>query len=219
MTQDDRPEDVAALRAFNRVYTNRLGLLNPHLDGSPFTLSEARILYELAHRSAPTAAEIARALHLDRGQISRTLKRFSDRELVEMREDPAHGRQQLLSLTATGRASFDALEGKTQQALSELLTGLPAFRRNASLQLQKRFQQSSRPRRSRPLACAGSSQATLGGSSGGRRYFMRRNMAGTRTMKLWRPGSSLIPPIIRSRPRRCLGCGDGRSNGRFDLSG
>ena len=117
------------MRAFNRVYTNRLGLLNPHLDGSPFTLSEARILYELAHRSAPTAAEIARALHLDRGQISRTLKRFSDRELVEMREDPAHGRQQLLSLTATGRASFDALEGKTQQAVSELLTGLPGFRR------------------------------------------------------------------------------------------
>lgn len=129
MAQDDRPEDVAALRAFNRVYTNKLGLLNPHLDGSPFTLSEARILYELAHRSAPTAAEIGRALHLDRGQISRTLKRFSDRGLLEMRDDPTHGRQQLLSLTAIGRAAFDALEGKTQQAVSELLTGLPGFQR------------------------------------------------------------------------------------------
>ncbi|PZQ94307.1 MAG: MarR family transcriptional regulator [Cereibacter sphaeroides] len=129
MTQDDRPEDVAALRAFNRVYTNRLGLLNPHLDGSPFTLSEARILYELARRSAPTAAEIGRVLHLDRGQISRTLKRFSDRGLVEMRDDPAHGRQQLLSLTAAGQAAFDALEGKTHQAVGELLAELPGFRR------------------------------------------------------------------------------------------
>ncbi|WP_242443494.1 helix-turn-helix domain-containing GNAT family N-acetyltransferase [Sphingobium sp. LB126] len=119
------------MRAFNRVYTNRLGLLNPHLDGSPFTLSEARILYELAHRSAPTAAEIGRALHLDRGQISRTLKRFSDRGLVEMRDDPTHGRQQLLSLTASGQASFGALEGKTQQAVSELLARLPGFRRRS----------------------------------------------------------------------------------------
>ena len=131
MAQDDQSQDVAALRAFNRVYTNRLGLLNPHLDGSPFTLSEARILYELAHRSAPTAAEIGRALHLDRGQISRTLKRFSDRGLIEMRDDPTHGRQQLLSLTATGQASFDALDGKTQQAVSELLAGLPGFRRRS----------------------------------------------------------------------------------------
>ncbi|MAM38948.1 MAG: hypothetical protein CL949_10705 [Erythrobacter sp.] len=81
MAQDEHAQDIAALRGFNRAYTNRLGLLNPHLDGSPFTLSEARILYELARRSAPTAAEIGRALHLDRGQISRTLKRFSDRGL------------------------------------------------------------------------------------------------------------------------------------------
>ncbi|WP_278984197.1 bifunctional helix-turn-helix transcriptional regulator/GNAT family N-acetyltransferase [Sphingobium yanoikuyae] len=129
MARDDQSQDAAALRAFNRVYTNRLGLLNPHLDGSPFTLSEARILYELAHRSAPTAAEIGRALHLDRGQISRTLKRFSDRGLVEMRDDPKHGRQQLISLTADGQAAFDALEGKTRHAVSELLAGLPRFRR------------------------------------------------------------------------------------------
>lgn len=120
MAQDEHAQDIAALRGFNRAYTNRLGLLNPHLDGSPFTLSEARILYELARRSAPTAAEIGRALHLDRGQISRTLKRFSDRGLVEIRDNPAHGRQQLLSLTATGHASFDALDRKTQQAVSEL---------------------------------------------------------------------------------------------------
>lgn len=129
MAQQDRAYEIAALRAFNRAYTNKLGLLNPHLDGSPFTLSEARILYELAHRSAPTAAEIARALHLDRGQISRTLKRFSERGFVETRNDPRHGRHQLLFLTAAGRAAFEALEANTRQAVDNLLTTLPSFRR------------------------------------------------------------------------------------------
>lgn len=129
MAQEDRAYEIAALRAFNRAYTNRLGLLNPHLDGSPFTLSEARILYELANRSAPTAAEIARALHLDRGQISRTLKRFSDRGVVETRDDPRHGRHQLLFLTAAGHAAFEALEANTRQAVDHLLTALPNFRR------------------------------------------------------------------------------------------
>ena len=122
-------QDIATLRAFNRVYTNRLGLLNPRLDNSPFTLSEARILYELAHRCDPTAAEIARALDLDRAQISRTLKRFSERGLVETRDDPEHGRHQLLSLTDAGRAAFAALERNTREAIGALLDSLPPSRR------------------------------------------------------------------------------------------
>lgn len=129
MPTADREREIAALRAFNRVYTNRLGLLNPHLDNSPFTLSEARILYELAHRTDPTAAEIARALNLDRAQISRTLKRFGERGLVEARDDPQHGRNQLLSLTESGRATFAALERNTRDAIGGLLDALPAPRR------------------------------------------------------------------------------------------
>lgn len=121
--------DVAALRAFNRVYTSRLGLLNAHLDKSPFTLSEARILYELANRTDPTAAEIARALRLDRAQISRTIRRFADRGLVEMREDPAHGRHQLLSLTGAGRSVFATLEDNTRKAIGGLLDELEPYRR------------------------------------------------------------------------------------------
>jgi len=121
--------DIATLRAFNRTYTARLGLLNAHLDGSPFTLSEARILYELAHRADPTGAAIARALRLDPAQVSRTLKRFVDRGLIETREDPSHGRNQLLSLTAAGRTAFAALDGNTRTAIGTLLDGLPPFRR------------------------------------------------------------------------------------------
>ena len=126
-------QDVAALRAFNRVYTMQLGLLDAHLDDSPFTLSEARILYELANRTDPTAAEIARVLRLDPAQISRTIKRFANRGLVTMRDDPSHGRHQLLSLTGPGRAAFAALEGNTQRAVGALLDGLPPFRRAAML--------------------------------------------------------------------------------------
>jgi DNA-binding MarR family transcriptional regulator/GNAT superfamily N-acetyltransferase len=126
-------EDVATLRAFNRIYTSRLGLLDTHLDNSPFTLSEARILYELANRTDPTGAEIARALRLDPAQISRTLKRFVDRGLAEARENPAHGRHQLLSLTDEGRATFAALESNTRTAVGTLLEGLPPVRRGRLL--------------------------------------------------------------------------------------
>jgi len=126
-------QDVAVLRGFNRIYTSRLGLLDAHLDDSPFTLSEARILYELANRSDPTGAEIARALRLDPAQISRTIKRFANRGLVATRDDPSHGRHQLLSLTEQGRAAFAALENNTRHAIGALLDGLPPFRRAAML--------------------------------------------------------------------------------------
>lgn len=126
-------QDVAALRGFNRIYTSRLGLLDAHLDDSPFTLSEARILYELANRPDPTAAEIARALRLDPAQMSRTIKRFANRGLVATRDDPSHGRHQLLSLTEQGRAAFAALENNTRHAIGALLDGLPPFRRAAML--------------------------------------------------------------------------------------
>lgn len=126
---DRHEQHVATLRGFNRVYTSRLGLLDAHLDDSPFTLSEARILYELANRSDPTAAEIARALRLDPAQISRTIRRFADRGLVATRDDPSHGRHQLLSLTERGRTAFTALESNTRRAVGALLDGLPSFRR------------------------------------------------------------------------------------------
>ncbi|HVU31155.1 MAG TPA: helix-turn-helix domain-containing GNAT family N-acetyltransferase [Sphingomicrobium sp.] len=124
----DRDDAVSSLRAFNRLYTNQLGLLDSHLDGSPFTLSEARVLYELAQRSESTAAEIGRCLKMDRAQISRTLKRFTRQELVAGRADPSHGRQRLLSLTPSGRAAFEDLNARTDSAISGFLSKLGAGR-------------------------------------------------------------------------------------------
>ncbi len=125
--------DVAAMRAFNRLYTRRLGLLGSHLDGSLFSLSEARVLYELANRDRPTAAQVGRVLGVDRAQISRTLKRFAMRGLVEAQDDPAHGRQQLLSLTAAGVSAFADLEANTRRSIGAMLTALPPIRRHRLL--------------------------------------------------------------------------------------
>lgn len=129
MTPADDPPDVAALRAFNRAYTRRLGLLNARLDESPFTLTEARILYEIAHRAEPTAADIMRALGLDRGQLSRTLKRFAERGLIETSKHPQGGRRRPVTLTEAGRQAFAALERNTRQAVSALLDGLSSDQR------------------------------------------------------------------------------------------
>lgn len=121
-------QDVADLRAFNRTYTRRLGLLDSSYDGSPFTLSEARVLYEVATRTDPVAAEIVRALGLDPAQVSRTLKRFTERGLVTARENPAHGRHQLLSLTDEGRAAFATLEANTKASVGTLIESLHPLR-------------------------------------------------------------------------------------------
>jgi DNA-binding MarR family transcriptional regulator/GNAT superfamily N-acetyltransferase len=117
--------DVAKLRSFNRIYTSRLGLLNEQLDGSPFPLTEARVLYELAHRDRPTAAEVGRALSLDKAQLSRILKRFGQDGLVDSVASPAHGKHRLLALTDAGKAAFAGLDQQTQATVAALLAELP----------------------------------------------------------------------------------------------
>ena len=125
--------DIATLRAFNRVYTRRIGLLNERLDGSAFSLTEARVLYELAHLAETTAADIGRMLDLDRGQLSRIVKGFRQRGLIGQRTSEAHARHQLLSLTAQGRAAFELLDGATRKSVGALLNDLPSTERRRLL--------------------------------------------------------------------------------------
>ncbi|HYE47370.1 MAG TPA: helix-turn-helix domain-containing GNAT family N-acetyltransferase [Caulobacter sp.] len=125
----DLDADIASLRAFNRLYTRRLGLLNPYLDDSGFSLTEARILYEIASRPRPTAAELTRALDLDPAQLSRTLKRFGARGLVRSAE--GRGRARPIELTAAGRTAFAGLEENTREAIGSLLEALPEGRRRS----------------------------------------------------------------------------------------
>src|SRR3954466_8102656 len=102
---------VDNVRAFNRFYTQRIGVLEDSYLNSDFSLVQVRVLYELAHRDALTASEIARDLGLDAGYLSRILRGFGGAGLIGKRAASADARQRLLSLTAHGREVFAPLEG------------------------------------------------------------------------------------------------------------
>ena len=115
---------VRQLRAFNRFYTQRIGVLDPYLN-SEFSLTEVRVLYELAHRDQPTATELARDLALDAGYLSRILRRFESRDWLARVPSPADARQSLLKLTPAGHASFAPLQQQSRDEAAQLLGALP----------------------------------------------------------------------------------------------
>jgi DNA-binding MarR family transcriptional regulator/N-acetylglutamate synthase-like GNAT family acetyltransferase len=117
---------VDAVRGFNRFYTQKIGVLQEGLLESRFSLTEARVLYELAQRRNPTAGALGRDLGLDGGYLSRILRRFEKDRLVARTRSAADGRQSLLALTAEGRAAFAALNRRSQEEIAALLAALPA---------------------------------------------------------------------------------------------
>ena len=116
---------VDAVRAFNRFYTRQVGALGPHYLESPFPLTDLRVLYELAHREAPTAADIVRELGLDPGYLSRILRRFESQGLVGRTPSSDDARRSLLHLTRKGRAALAPVEARAKGAVESLLGGLP----------------------------------------------------------------------------------------------
>lgn len=116
---------VAAMRGFNRFYTRQIGLLHEGYLESPFSLTEVRVLYELAHRDAPTAAELGRDLGLDAGYLSRILRGFERRRLLRRTASSADGRRSHLTLTKQGRAAFAPLQARSHADIGALLARLP----------------------------------------------------------------------------------------------
>jgi DNA-binding MarR family transcriptional regulator/GNAT superfamily N-acetyltransferase len=128
---------VEAVRRFNRFYTKQIGVLHEGLLGSEFSLTEVRVLYELAHREQPTAALLSRELGLDPGYLSRILRGFARRGLTAKSRSASDGRQSLLSLTARGRKAFAPLDRRSHNEVEEMLGRLsPEDRQRAVRAMQ-----------------------------------------------------------------------------------
>jgi DNA-binding MarR family transcriptional regulator/GNAT superfamily N-acetyltransferase len=106
---------IAAVRGFNRFYTRQIGVLRKTFLDSPYSLGEARVLYEIASGRSSTATEIGRALDLDAGYLSRVLRNFEKRGLIERKASARDARQSHLRLSARGRKAYAPLEQRSQR--------------------------------------------------------------------------------------------------------
>ena len=137
--------DVAAVREFNRFYTRQLGIFDRYLD-SPFSLAEARVLYELRYRDQPpTASDLARDLGMDPGYLSRMLRGFARRGLVARTTSEHDARRAHLSLTKKGRATFDPLDRRSSQEVRTLIDALPGERRRQVVDAMRTVRESLAP--------------------------------------------------------------------------
>lgn len=125
-----KPADdhVAVVRHFNRFYTRQVGALDEGLLGTPFTLAQARVLYELGTRRVATASEIGDALDMDAGYLSRILRRFSQSRLITRSKADDDGRRVLLALSVKGRRVFTNLDRRSHERIAAMLATLPPSR-------------------------------------------------------------------------------------------
>lgn len=112
---------IAQIRAFNRFYTGQIGLLEEHFAEGPLTLPEARVLYEIDARGHTTAGELFRTLRMDRGYLSRMLRKFADAGLTAMTPNPGDRRSNNLALTTDGDIIVNRLNERSDEAVTNLL--------------------------------------------------------------------------------------------------
>jgi len=133
-------EQALDVRAFNRFYTRRIGVLAPKLSGSDFTLPEARVLWELAHHAPLSASALSKSLQLDAGYMSRLLRGLKARGLLAEQAHPSDGRQTLLKLSAAGKRAFAPLDRGSQAETEALLAPLSVAQRQALVGAMSRIQ-------------------------------------------------------------------------------
>lgn len=125
---------VERVRRFNRFYTKQIGLLRGSLLGSGFSLTEARILFELAHHPDNTASQLITELNIDGGYLSRILRSFEDRGLVRKERSDSDGRQRVLRLTDDGRQAFAVLNSRSHKEIEALLDEMSRERQGRLLE-------------------------------------------------------------------------------------
>lgn len=123
------PSQIAAFRRFNRFYTREIGTLARGLLGSEYSLTEVRVLYELAHRKNPAAGEIAKELALDAGYLSRILRKFEHSGLLKRTASSRDARQASLALTNRGKTAFKGLNQRSDNQAREILKDIPPSKR------------------------------------------------------------------------------------------
>ncbi len=126
----DRNKRVAAVRQFNRFYTQKIGVLHEGLLESQFSLTEVRILYELYHLQNLTASELCRDLAIDAGYLSRILSGFQKQKLIAKTPSEQDARQHILALTDKGRAAFEPLNERSHNEVAALLKPLSLAEQN-----------------------------------------------------------------------------------------
>ncbi len=124
MADDALLHRIETVRQFNRFYTQKIGVLHEGLLSSPFSLTEARVLYELAHRERPVASELGKDLGLDPGYLSRILSSFKAKGLIDSKPSEQDGRQSILRLTKKGKEAFAPLNGRARDEIGILLGSL-----------------------------------------------------------------------------------------------
>lgn len=130
MKKEGLSDAIGAVRHFNRFYTKQLGVLNEGLLESPFTLTEARIIYELANREKTTATELGNELGIDAGFLSRTLRGLETKKVITRKTSSTDARQSVVVLTAKGRREFESLDSLSRNQIEEILNDLaPAEQR------------------------------------------------------------------------------------------
>ncbi len=165
------PDRIAAVRRFNRFYTRQIGLLDEGLLSSPLSLTEARTLYELAHRKQSTAAELCSALGLDPGYLSRILSGFEKKHLLEKKQSPKDARQTLLALTKKGRQVFEPLNARSDEQVRDILNKLSPAKQDDLLHSMRTV------------------ESVLGpGAEGGKSYVLRQHRPGDMGWVVWRHG-------------------------------
>ena len=133
-------DHVSAVRHFNRFYTRQIGVLQKTMLDSPYSLSELRVLYELAHHDSVTAADICRELGLDAGYLSRIVRDFAKQGLLEKRPSTKDGRENLLALTSAGRKTFTTLDQHSSTDVEKMIGAVPAPDRVRLLEAMQRIE-------------------------------------------------------------------------------